>query len=175
MAGGTWTGLALPMDVTIHLGPDVLRRVDSFAAERGCSRAAAVEAIFQEGLRASTSSPSGVGSSKALHTVLQRIRESKADTPPCLECGAPSQRWGSDYWCPKCWDESRLSKPEQHDFDGPNDPFSKPGDSWGAGLESQSSLEKRVCRHCGGSRFGQHGFDIICLDCRDNEGQEDRR
>lgn len=31
------------------------------------------------------------------------------------------------------------------------------------------------CRFCGGRRFGYHGLEVVCLDCRENEGQEYRQ
>ncbi len=31
------------------------------------------------------------------------------------------------------------------------------------------------CRFCGGKRFGYHGLEVVCLDCRENEGQEYRQ
>ncbi len=40
---------------------------------------------------------------------------------------------------------------------------------------SPNEKDRVPCFHCGSRRFTQWGIDVICLDCRENEGREYRQ
>jgi hypothetical protein len=55
---------------------------------------------------------------------------------------------------------------------GGEDDFPRYTDS---GEPSISPEFQRPCRRCGSKRFGYHGSAVVCLDCREDAGQEYRQ
>ncbi len=97
------------MEVTVHLSPETLLRVDSFAAAWGYSRAEAVSVLFRAGLDTvgdpAADRPMAPLQSSILVSTTMVVREGFL----CPQCGSSQlERCGTDYRCLDCWKRDGL-------------------------------------------------------------------
>ena len=142
------------MEFVFTVPADLAERLDAIAARHSWSRSQVVEALCRRGLEHFTESPpSGQVAPVAIDAGLRVAKEAFDSS----RCEANAESFGDDgilvARCPL--DADDIDESVQSD------------------CPIQPSAD-RPCRHCGGRRFGHRGIDLICLDCRDNEGQEFR-
>ena len=99
------------MDITVHLTPDSLHRLENFAAEWGYSQSEAVEVLFLHGLNALGGVEASCGGAPLPPSVSGDL-----SGPMCPVCGGRRlQRYGQyDFKCLDC--------SEQHDRNNPPAP-----------------------------------------------------
>ena len=142
------------MEFVFTVPADLAEKLDTIAARHSWSRSQVVEALCRRGLEHFTESPpSGQVAPVAIDASLSS--EAKDSFESFIHQPRP------EYICDGISVVLCPLNPDDTD------------DSVQSDCPIQPSAD-RPCRHCGGRRFGHRGIDLICLDCRDNEGQEFR-
>jgi len=139
------------MEIVFTVPADLAEKLDAIAARQSWSRSQVVEALCRRGLEHFTEiPPSGRAAPVAIDAGL-RVAKEAFDSSMC-----EAESVGDDgILAVRCPLES-----------------ADPEESVGSDC---LPMADNPCRHCGGRRFGVRGIDLICLDCRDHEGQEFRR
>jgi len=97
------------MDLTVHLSPESLRRLDYFARNWGYSRSEAVSILFHHGLNAF----GGVDAHSGGRVLPRRPPDPTASAKyeyQCPQCGSSRlEKRGTDYLCLDCQDHQAAN------------------------------------------------------------------
>ncbi len=140
------------MEFVFTMPADLAAKLDAIAARQGWSRSQVVEALCRRGLEHFIESPPSGQAAPVAIDGGPRVAKEAFDSSMCE---AKAESLGDDgILVVRCSLESA-------------DPEEPVGSNY-------PPMADNPCPHCGGRRFGHRGIDLICLDCRDNEGQEFR-
>ncbi len=168
-----------PVEITVRVSSEVLATLDYFASRQHWSRDKAVDRLLVLGLSFYNLDDPGDSSPVESPSILAPHATSQPDDSSfrCFECGGSRlQRCGADWRCLDCHGDGSADVENQVSNLEPREPYIQREDLEPTFVPQVGFSEKPVgpCGHCGGTRFGRHGLDVICLDCRENEGQEYR-